>query len=294
MTAISVLGLLAVSFSPVLAPEHRVFATAREANFEWDVYRGAIYLQRYINSLVPKTQSIGFWYSNSELLMYSIQSMFLYEFTRVAPAPEGHPGMPLLDEYTQATMQRKNFVALISQSSLEQDRALQAIQQAKLPFHIISRSEYAGVLWSFQITLLKRVPAQLGPLLFEIPMSSLVTAHGARIERSPENLRLTTAGQWAYSLVAPLQVDIRSGTNGRVVVRFEVDVHEGIVGLAIEDAQDAGKLYEVGVGAADEVQAIDIELPNLANAGRVIVRNHRQTSSRITLKSIRIYEKSSH
>jgi hypothetical protein len=291
MTAVSVLGLLAVSFSPVLAPEHRVFAMAREARFEWDVYRGAIYLQRYINALVPKTQSIGFWYSNSELLMYSVQSMFLWEFTRVAPAPGRHPGMPVLDESTQSAMQRKNFVALISQSNVEQERAWEAIQQAKLPFHIISRSEYAGALWSFQITLLKRVPVQLGPLLFEIPLGRLVPAHGARIERSPDGLRLSTAGQWAYSLVAPLQADIRSGSNRKIVVRFDVEAHDGIVGLAIEDAQDSGKLYEVSVGAADEMQTIDVELPNMANAGRIIVRNHRDKSSSITLKSIRVYEK---
>jgi hypothetical protein len=287
-------GILITSYLPIFAREFRLTANATERQHEWDVYHGAVFLQKFINSQVPTTRTIGFWYRNFDLLMYSVQSMFLWDYTRVAPADQDHPGMPVLDERTRAAMVKNDFLASLGTSEMETDVALNAIITAGLPFRVVSRGNFSGKTWGFHVTLLKAFPRPLGIQLFEVSLFRLVPVEGARITQVANGIQVVTGDQqWAYSLVGPLRGERDPSAAERVIVRVEIEVQEGAVGIAIEDANDRSKLFEVSVGQSNEMETVDLEIPSLASAGQFIVRNYRASPSTATVHSIRVFRASS-
>jgi hypothetical protein len=287
-----IVGVLITSYLPIFGKEYRITANALERQREWDIYHGAVFLQEFINSQVPTSRTVGFWYSNFELLMYSVQSMFLWEYTRVAPADQGHPGMPMLDERTRAAMVKKNFLALLGTSKTETDDAVTAVV-SNLPFRVVSRAVYSGRTWGFNVALLKAFSRSLGTQLFEVPLSRLVPVHGSRVTAVGNGTRLITGGQqWGYSLVGPLRGEGESSAAGRAVVRVELQVEEGTVGIALEDANDRSKLFEVSAGESSGMETVDIEVPDLASTAQFIVRNYRAAPSTATIRSIQVFRAS--
>lgn len=281
--------VLMISLLPIFASDYRMIGTAEDRQREWDVYRGSIFLQRFIDQHVPTSRSIGFWYSNLDLLMYSIQSMFLWQYTRVAPAEDGHPGMPLLDEKTRTAMIKKNFLALLGASQVQVDNAVEVINKTGLPFRLVVRTSFSGRTWGFHAALLKGFPPQLGAPLFEVPLSRLFPDHGSQVTQLSNGIRLITGPQrYGYDLHGPLRVE-SDPSGGKVVIRAVLEVEKGVVGIAVEDANDTSKLFETSLKQTGEMETVDIEIPDLASAGRFIVRNYRNTPSTVILRTIQVF-----
>jgi hypothetical protein len=281
--------VLMISYLPIFANDYKMFDTPAECQREWDVYRGAVFLQRFINNQVPTSRSVGFWYSNSELLLYSIQSMFLWGYSRVAPADEGHPGMPVLDERTRAAIMKKQFLALLGISEAQTNDALAVIKKAELPFRFVDRTSYTGKTWGFHVVLLRAFPRPLGVPLFEVPLSRLLPAHGSQVADVANGTQLITGTQpYGYHLLGPLRVEAEPSA-GRAIVRVELKVEDGVVGIAVEDAMDTSKLFETSLRQTGEMETVDIEIPDLASAGRFIIRNYRTLPSTVTIRSIQVF-----
>ena len=198
--------------------------------------------------------------------------------------------MPVMDEQTRAGIVHKKYLALLGNSEEQMRNAQNAIELAKLPFRIASQAQFAGETWSFRVWLLEAYPRPVGMQLFEVPLSQLVPVNGGQTTEAPHGIRLVTAGQqWAYSLLGPLQGSVPSSYQGPVVVRVDLQVYEGVVGIAIEDPHDKSKLLEISVGVSAEPETVDIEVPDLASAGQIIIRNYRQLPSTATISSIRVF-----
>jgi hypothetical protein len=289
VSAVLLVAVLTVSFAPAFTPQYGLVAGPAERQREWDVYHGAVFLQKFVDARVSPSQTIGFWYSNQDVLMTSIQSIFLYEYSRVAPQGRDHPGMPLLDETTRTAIAKKKFLVLLATSEAETDKALNAIREARQPFRFVDRKNFRGETWGFDMVLLRIMPRPLGARLFEVPLSRLAPDHKGKLTEVADGIRLTTGNQqYGYYLLGCLRGE-GERLEGKAVVRVELQVQEGTAGIAVEDANNKSKLFEVSVGESNEMEAIDIEIPDLAAAGRFIVRNYRTRPSTVTIHSIQVF-----
>jgi hypothetical protein len=289
VSAAVLVAVLTVSCAPAFTQQYGLVASPAERQREWDVYHGAVFLQKFVDARVSPSQAIGFWYSNQDVLMTSIQSIFLYEYSRVAPWGRDHPGMPLLDETTRTAIAKKKFLVLLASSEAETDSALSAIRAARQPFRFVDRASFKGETWGFEMVLLRIMPRPLGAKLFEVPLSRLSPDHGGKVSEVADGIRLTTGNQqYGYHLLGLLRAE-GEPLEGKAVVRVELQVQDGTVGIAVEDANDKNKLFEVSAGASTEMDAIDIEIPDLAAAGRFIVRNYRTQPSTVTIHSIQVF-----
>lgn len=139
---------------------------------EWDVYRGAIFLQQFVNAHVRPEQSIGFWYRQSDeprwLWLNSIQSTYLWGFTRVFSA--NSEGMPLIDEDFHSKVAGRRFLVLLGLSDAETNTGLAALEKANMPFLEVKRTHFRGKLWGYTAVLIEINPPKMGQLMFKVPM----------------------------------------------------------------------------------------------------------------------------
>ena len=220
--------------------------SSAERQREWDVYHGAIFLQQTINASVPNVRTVGFWYSNRQALLRAVQSIFLWQYTIVAPISLDDPGMPVLDETTRSNMLENNYLVLLGSTEEEISNGLAAIRGARLPFQFVRQVRYQGQTWGFEIVLLKAFPQKLGAKLFDVRVSSLQQANGGRAAKVSGGIRLITGPQqYGYHLMGPLKEG--ESWTGKGIVRVELEIEEGEVGVAIEHSQESSQLSEVRI-----------------------------------------------
>ena len=137
-------------------------ATAEEQTTEWDIYRGAMFLQKFVNANVPPSRSIGFWYTGDhQSFLNSIQSVYLWGYTRVFP--EYGVGMPLVDDEFRDKIARGMLplmrpiqsLILLGASDAETDAGLGALKAAGLPFDDVkvTRTHFQGELLGYTAVL---------------------------------------------------------------------------------------------------------------------------------------------
>lgn len=258
-----------------------------ESKLEWDLYRGAIFLQQFVNPHVPPlARSIGFWYSNKEELPWaflnSIQSVYLWQITRVLPASSDAPGMPLVDEQTRSGIAARRFVILLGLSDAETNSGLAALEAADLPFREVSRAHFEGQLWGYTAVLIEMKSSGTTPalLLFNIPLSRLeldpMAARDGRIFLSPggDELRLITAArQWTNSLrvrLPPLLASVR----GEVILRVRLKVVEGTLGVHVATKGNAVLNSDVVVDITEEREKeVYLKIPDASAAEWLFIRN---------------------
>ena len=175
--------------------------TARNPALEWDLYRGAIFLQEFVNGHLDPEQGVGFWYSNGVRQFNSIQSTFLWLYTRLAPPTATNPGMPVVDQAFVEAASKRHFVVLLGLTMDEIDSALAALRAAGFSYHDLQRTHFQGQVWSYSAALISLTPPQrsVGSLVFTVQLSELHVAGGASASATAGGLRLITASpQWFY------------------------------------------------------------------------------------------------
>jgi hypothetical protein len=129
---------------------------------EWDVYRGAVFLQQFVDASVRPSQPIGFWYSNKRELpqarLNAIQSMYLWDYTRVFASSRDNPGMPVIDEEFRRRLAGRQFLALLGVSDAEADAGLAALEAAAVPYHEVKRTHFQGQEWGYTAILMQLNP----------------------------------------------------------------------------------------------------------------------------------------
>ena len=154
---------------------------------EWDIYRGAIFLQDFVNARIRPTQSVGFWYSNDQrdYWLNSIQSTYLWGYSRLSSTSPGRRGMPVVDDEFRSNVAGRDFIVLlgIDQAALEAGRT--AIEAAHLAVKEIAETRFQGRGWGYSVMMLALHPAAFGPLLFNVPLSRLEPATMRPLQRIP-------------------------------------------------------------------------------------------------------------
>ena len=232
---------------------------------EWDVYRGAIYLQQFVNANVRPDEPIGFWYNNDQAPgspwqpLNSIQSVYLWVYSRAFPTSNDTLGMPLVDDAFRGMLPRYRFLVLLGLSDAETNIGLNALEVADLPFREVKRIRFQGQFWTYAAVLIKMTPRalQLGPLLFDVPLVNLeldpMAVNDGSVSRLSDGLRLSTAvAQWTNSLRGRLRPEQES-MQGAAIVRVRLHVEKGDVGIGVSTVGNASKLNSrdrFGPGAA--------------------------------------------
>jgi hypothetical protein len=260
---------------------------------EWDIYHGGIFLQQFVNGNIRPNRSVGFWYSNKpdHLWLNSIQSVYLWGYSRVFPSARDYPGMPFVDEQLRTGIAGRRFLVLLGLSDAELNAGLAAIQAAGMPFREVERTHFQGQVWGYAATLieLKRPERSLGPLLFNIPLARLSPANGGSISPRADGLSLVTAPQqWSYSLMGRLRPEQES-MQGAVVVRLRLQVEDGMIGVAVSSvgSNSSNLIREIEVDPSPETEQIEVDIPDVQNAEFLILRNRSpHGQSRVVLHSV--------
>jgi hypothetical protein len=119
---------------------------------EWDVYRGARYLQETIGRVIDPNDMVRFWYDQSDTRtnLDSIQSMYLWGYSDV-------PTNPRVDDRFLAKIADARYLVLLGMNSQQIDKRIAALSSASIPFSVIRRDRFTGVVWSFQFTTLELI-----------------------------------------------------------------------------------------------------------------------------------------
>src|SRR5262249_8802308 len=149
----------------------------------------------------------------------------------------------------------------------EINTGLAALQAAGIPFEEMQRTSFNGRVWGYSAVLIRLTPArrELGPRLFEVPLTPLQAANSGKARPNAGGLVLDTAAQqWAYSLMGPVRPE-HDATEGAAVVRVRLQVEDGTVGVSVSSVGNISQLIqEVWLGAApEETQEVDLDLPDL-------------------------------
>ena len=132
-------------------------------------------------------------------------------------------------------------------------------------------------------------PRKLGPALFDVRLDSLKFVEGASGQVVEQGLVIVTSPQqWAYSLYSPSLGE--QGFTGEAVVRIQVEVRRGRLGLAIATRESLGKfIVEFPSNPSMHLRIIDIPVRDLASTGVVVVRNQSDGPSEATIRSIQVF-----
>jgi hypothetical protein len=129
---------------------------SERSKLEWDVYEGAVFLEKFVSAHLRPDQVVGFWYSNEKghTEINSVQSVFLWGYSRLGSVKRGDPGMPLIDQEFTARVVRTPYVVLLGLTADEIESGLQALRQAGFTYKELQRQRFEGKAWGYTADLI--------------------------------------------------------------------------------------------------------------------------------------------
>jgi hypothetical protein len=147
--------------------KNRAVAASERNSLEWDVYRGAVFLEEFVSAHLRPDQVVGFWYSNEKrhAAINSVQAVFLWQYSRLASVTPGDPGMPLINQEFTARVAGTPYVVLLGLTADEVESGLQALRQAGFTYKELQRQRFEGRVWGYTADLISLNPPErtLGP-----------------------------------------------------------------------------------------------------------------------------------
>jgi hypothetical protein len=284
-------GLVVISFSTNVS--QRASGVRPEINrLQWDVYEGAAFLERFVSAHLRSDQPVWFWYSNDNRHeeINSVQSVFLWEYSRLASSQMRGDGMPFVNQAFIDRASSAPYVVLLGLTVDEIEGGLQALRQAGFTYKELARQRFEGKVWGYTADLIS-LKRTLGPLLFSVPLTRMQTSNGGSATEGPDGLRLVTSTpQWSYSLSGQV-LQGQQLPDGPIVVRTRVRVLKGVVGISVAKSTASKLIEEIFVNSSDDFQTIDLDIPSASDAGSLIFRNGSPTgASRAIIKSVEVYK----
>jgi hypothetical protein len=139
-------------------------APSERNRFEWDVYEGAVLLEKFVSAHLRTDQVVRFWYGNHNPLgeIDSVQSVFLWEYSRLALwVPD--PGMPVVNQAFTARVSGTPYVVLLGLTVNEIESGLQALRQAGFAYKELERQRFEGTVWGYTADLISLKPPERTP-----------------------------------------------------------------------------------------------------------------------------------
>jgi len=128
-------GCVTVGFADYSAPLH----IGASKNTEMDVYRVALQFIRAVPKVADHSGSILFWYNNRVgNAVNSVQSTYLWGYSKLNKYPPGDPGLPSLDQGQLRTLRQPElrYLGLLCESEAELSQGLAALTRESVPFEM--------------------------------------------------------------------------------------------------------------------------------------------------------------
>jgi len=243
-----------------------------------DLYDGAVFLQRAVGrTLLIADGPVAFWYGETpqDFAFRSIQSIFLFAYSRVAvPAlprsPDAH-----LDTALRRELARYSNIAILSRTTAEGDIAMQALGNDGAVAHLRARFVFPGAWFGYTVTIVDYVPpsAPVGAEIAQIPLANLSAQNGASLNNAPDgSVELQTAPQqWAYSAIAPLHPEAL--LPGKLILRIRLRVLRGEIGVLVTPNISSPQVIEAGAGPTPVPRDVDLAIPDGSAEHLLVVRN---------------------
>jgi len=167
-------SLVLITFSIALGLKEGVFRIARPFHkvdtLERDVYRVALQLIRESPKRSEGPGNLKFWYTGRRSSdINSIQSTYLWGFTRLQEDVASDPGIPYLGEYEMKSLRdpETRYIALLGESPDEVQQGLRALTEAKAGYGLLSTRDLSSgnvhVYWQLiELTARPPAPAEAG------------------------------------------------------------------------------------------------------------------------------------
>jgi hypothetical protein len=244
---------------------------------EREIYQAAVSLQRAVAETLPVSEGpVGFWYGGEpeDYPFKSVQSVFLFEYSRIAtPALPHEPGAHL-DADLRQKLARYAHITILARTQPEADAALQALGADGAVARPRARFTFPGSWFGFVTMIVDYVPppAPVGEQVAAISVDRLIASADASVTTAGDGIELCTATQqWAYSAIAEMPLDKLPPE--KLVLRVRLRVLKGQVGVLVAPAVSAPLVVELGIGPTALPRDIDLTIPNGAAARLLIIRN---------------------
>jgi hypothetical protein len=128
------------------------------ADLEWDVYGAAVKLQHVVSHYSPSTGAVGFWYTNrTGSLLRSVQSVYLWGYSRLELADKPGDGMPTLTPAVIARIRLFRYLVLLSETAGEVERAKAALSSAGVNVRFLAATSFDGSRLHVKYLVLERL-----------------------------------------------------------------------------------------------------------------------------------------
>lgn len=124
---------------------------------EWNVYRAALRLQKLVDQYPSRQGATGFWYRNrSRTQLDSVQSMYLWGYTRIASGAGSGTGMPEMtaDELTRAKQFR--YLCVMGESRNEVERGVDALRRLGMQVRVLQSAQYKHAEYETHFVMVER------------------------------------------------------------------------------------------------------------------------------------------
>lgn len=296
--AVAVLAITASFYWPYQSPTKAMMRDPMSDG--WDLKYGVYSLVDKVKELAPvKEGPIGFWYAPKNNNLNSLQSGFLWGYSRVIIGNE-LPGMPVIDEETITNLLRYNKLMLLGTSSEEVDRGLAALKdffgQKKTEVDVKERGYYQGKSFRYDYAFVTRdfVDAkaeefELKDLLFAPALGEgtpLSTSVSYLDTRDGFKMLSTDPANGGYSLTFPLPA-AKAGLR----VRLHVNVEKGALGSVITKTSDANTWVTAETNTQLGQGVVDFEVQPTEEPVMILLRNGSASgSSEVVIRKVEVYE----
>jgi hypothetical protein len=236
---------------------------------------------------------VYFWYSNADKLAHSLQSTYLWGYSRLMDSNQGTPGLPFSNGVNIESLHKRSSLVLfdrekrIVNQGIEELRSL-GIRFAVKKFHEICERETCYTIAFVDVKggneKIERdwnagAYRELGIVVNWNPPGI-----GAQIAyEGPITVVSTPAKAWNYAAVATVKFS-EPLTAGRGLVRVIVIVKDAAAGLGFLGSDESRFIKNVDVHPSTEPQELYFEIDNLSELKNFVVQSwNRNRSARVQI-----------
>lgn len=281
------LGVIFLLMAPYQANEFRYGRIPDPGREEaWDFYGGADALMDFVGRVSPPSDGpVGFWYPNTSNKLHSIQSTYLWGYTRIAK--HGAIGLPVIDSGSVEGLEHYRRYILMAETPEELQKGIDAIEAfARLQYEsasVVEIGSYRKRTWGFHYAFMTRNPRPAPPIetraqtIGWIKLASIATSPmwaPATVEPNGPAIRIVSfPGSGGFSAIVDVPDEMRRSGPG--MIRVWIKVEKGAFMVWLIKRQDSSVALQQPKTAAENGGSvlIELELADLDSPASVIFAN---------------------
>jgi hypothetical protein len=246
---------------------------------------------------VPKFRETGrpvhFWYATRDPVANSLQSSYLWNYSRLMDADKDTDGLPFLNTVKFDLLHQRSSLLLFHRDEKIVNRGIEELRRFGIRFAVNKTREICEKNICYTISVLdvrggseklEREWNEGGYRRLKFDLNWGQPALGANVARESTTTSITTpAKAWSYGAVASIVFADRPPA-GRGLARVVVIVKEASAGLGFLTTDERDFIKRVEIHPANEPQEIYFEINNLSELKKFVIQSwNRDKSAKVQL-----------